>query len=109
MDAQCTQLMEYMHAWAKQHNIQLNRGVYFDKTAMDDIVKSEFCLGTPTTYLNTAEQGMSLLVCRPHTGNETTNIWTKEHAMELAACNPTFTEALLLGKRDPRPPAANYH
>ena len=29
--------------------------------------------------------------------------------MKLTARNHTLTEALLLGKRDPRPPASNYH
>ena len=109
MDAQRTQLMEDMHAWAKRHDVQLIRGVYFDKTTMDDIVKLEFCPGTPTAYLNTAEQGMSLLVCPPRTGNKTADIRTKEHAMKLTARNHTLTEALLLGKRYPRPPSANYH
>ena len=109
VDAQRTQLVEAMQSWAKDQDVQLNRGVYFDKTTMDDIVKLEFCPGTPTAYLNTAEQGMSLLICRPRTGNETADIRSKEHAMQLTARNHTLAEALLLNKRDPRPPAANYH
>jgi hypothetical protein len=76
---------------------------------MDDIVKMEFCPGTPTAYLNTAEQGMSLLICCPRAGNEMANIRSREQAMKLTAQNHTLTEALLLNKRDPRPPASNYH
>jgi hypothetical protein len=95
--------------WAKQNDVHFDLGINFDKTTMDDIIKMEFCLGTPTAYLNTAEQGMSLLICRPRTGNETADIRLKEHAMQLMAKNHTLTEALLLSKRDPRPPAANYH
>jgi hypothetical protein len=76
---------------------------------MDDIVKLEFCPGTPTAYLNAAEQGKSLLICRPRSGNETADIQSKEHAMKLTARNHTLTVALLLNKRDPRPPATNYH
>ena len=109
VDAQRTQLMEDMNTWARQNDVQLNRGVYFDKHTMDDIVKLEFCPGTPTAYWNTAEQGMSLLICRPRSGNETADIRTKEHAIKLTARNHTLTEALLLGKRDPRAPASNYH
>lgn len=104
VDAQRTQLVEEMQSWAKNNDVQLNRGVYFDKTTIDDIVKMEFCPGTPTAYLNTAEQGMSLLICRPRTGNETADIRSKDHAMQLTARNHTLTEALLLNKRDPRPP-----
>jgi hypothetical protein len=109
VDAQRTQLVEEMSKWAKDNDVQINRGVYFDKTTMDDIVKLEFCPGTPTAYLSTAEQGMSLLICRPRTGNETADIRSKEHAMQLTARNHTLTETLLLNKRDPRPPATNYH
>jgi hypothetical protein len=109
VNAQCTQLVEEMQMWTKQNDVQINLGINFDKTTMDDIVKMEFCPGTPTAYLNTAEQGMSLLICRPRTGNETADIRSKEHAMQLTAKNHTLTEALLLSKRDPRPPAAKYH
>lgn len=109
VDAQRAKLVESMQSWAKNHDAQINRGVYFDKSTMDEIVKLEFCPGTPTAYLNTAEQGMSLLICRPRTGNETADIRSKEHAMQLTAQNHTLAEALLLNKRDPRPPAANYH
>lgn len=109
VDAQRTQLVEEMTDWAKKEEVVVNRGIYFDKSTMDDIVKMEFCPGTPTAYLNTAEQGMSLLICRPRTGNETADIRSREQAMKLTARNHTLTEALVLSRRDPRPPAANYH
>jgi hypothetical protein len=65
VDAQRTQLIEEMKRWATANKVQLNGGVYFDKATMDDIVKLDFCPGTPTAYLNTVEQGMSMLICRP--------------------------------------------
>ena len=76
---------------------------------MDEIMKMEFCPGTPTAYLNTAEQGMSVLIYWPRTGNKMANIRSKEQAVKLTAHNHTLTEALLLNKGDPRPPASNYH
>ena len=57
--------MEKMREWARTNDIQINRIVYFDKITMDDIVKMEFCPGTPTAYWATAEQGISILTCRP--------------------------------------------
>jgi hypothetical protein len=98
-----------MKRWATANEVQLNRGVYFDKATMDDIVKLDFCPGMPTAYLNTAEQGMSMLICRPRSGNKTADIRSKEQAAKLAAHNHTLMEALLLGRRDPRPPASTYH
>jgi hypothetical protein len=87
VDAQQTQLMESMREWAKQHDVQINRGLYFDKSTMDDIVRLEFCPGTPTAYLSTAKQGISMLICHPYTGNETANIWSKEQAIHLTSKN----------------------
>ena len=75
---------------------------------MDDITKLEFGPGTPTAFLSTAEQGISILTCRPRVGNETADIRSREHAMQTTRQNHTLAEALLLGKRDPRPPAATF-
>jgi hypothetical protein len=80
VDAQRTKLLQEMRAWARTHDVQINRSLYFDKSTMDDITKLEFCPGTPTAYLSTAEQGISILVCRPRTGNETADIRSREQA-----------------------------
>ena len=89
--------------------MQINRGIYFDKSTMEDIVRMEFCLGMPTAYLFTAEQGISILICCPWVGIETVDIRSKEQAIRATAKNHTLAEALLLGKKDPHPPATNYH
>jgi hypothetical protein len=108
VDAQRTQLLEDMKQWARQNDVQIHRNIYFDKATMDDITKMEFGPGTPTAFLSTAEQGISILTCRPRVGNETADIRTKEHAMQTTRQNHSLAEALLLGKRDPRPPAATF-
>ena len=64
VDAQRTQLLEEMRQWARQNDVQINRSIYFDRATMDDITKMEFGHGMPTTYLMTAEQGISILTCR---------------------------------------------
>lgn len=68
---QWTQLIKGMKAWAWENDIQINRNVSFEKAKMDDNIKMEFCPGTPTAYLATAEQGISILTCCPWSGNET--------------------------------------
>ena len=82
VDAQRTQLQVGMKEWARQHDVQINRGVYFNITTMDEIMRMEFCPGTPTAYLATAEQGISILVCRPRAGNETDDIWSREQTVQ---------------------------
>jgi hypothetical protein len=106
VDAQRTQLMESMQEWAKRHDVQLNRGLYFDKATMEDIVKLEFCPGTPMAYLSTAEQGISILICQTRTGNETADIRSCEQVIQLTSQNHMLVETLLLGKRThaSRPP-----
>jgi hypothetical protein len=101
--------MEEMKQWARSHDVQINRSIYFEKASMDDITKMEFGPGTPTAYLNTAEQGISILTCRPRMGNEAAELRAKEHAVDSTHRNHTLAEALLLGKRDPRPPASTFH
>jgi hypothetical protein len=32
-----------MKGWARQHDVQINQGIYFDKSTMEDIVCMEFC------------------------------------------------------------------
>jgi len=94
------QLLEEMRQWARQNDVQLNRSIYFDKATMDDITKMEFGPGTPTAYLSMAEQGLSILICCPHMGNETADIRSKEQVMLSMQKNHTLLEALLLGKWD---------
>jgi hypothetical protein len=69
----------------------------------------EFCPVTLTAYLSTVDQGIFILICRPRAGNETAVIRSKEQVIRVIAKKNTLAEALLLGNKDPRPPAANYH
>ena len=96
VDTQCTQLLEEMRAWARKNNVHINRSIYFDKALMDDFTKMEFGLGTATAYLNTAEQGVSILVCRPRAGNQIADLRSKEQAMSSTQQNHTLAEARLL-------------
>ena len=63
---------------------------------MDDITKMEFGPGTPTAYLTTVEQGISILICRPRTGNEAADLRVKEHTIQISQKNHTLADILLL-------------
>jgi hypothetical protein len=82
IDAQRTQLLKLIKEWARQHDVQINLGIYLDKSTMEDIVWMEFCPGTPTAYLATAKQGISVLICLLRRGNETAVIQSKEQAIQ---------------------------
>ena len=90
-----------MGQWVSQNEITLTRGIYFDKLTMDEIVKLELNPGAATAFLATAEKGISILIVRPHRGNETADIRLKEHTMQLTEWNHTLTDALGLSRKDP--------
>lgn len=62
--------------------VHINRSLYFDTARMDGMVKVEFLPGIPRAYLSTAEQGISILVCRPH---EMAHIRNKEQTVQVTA------------------------
>ena len=97
-----------MGAWVRENEITITRGLYFEKSKMDEVVKLEFNPVAATAYFATAEKGMSILTVRPHKGNKTADIRSKEHAMRLTEQNYTLTDALGLTRKDPRPPASTY-
>lgn len=108
IDAHRTKLLGEMGTWARENEISITKGVYFEKATMDEMVKLEFNPGAATAYFATAEKGISILTVRPRKGNETADIRSKEQAMRLTEKNYTLTDALGLTRKDPRPPASTY-
>jgi hypothetical protein len=108
VDAHRTKLLECMGQWAREHEISITRGLYFEKSTMDEITKLEFNPGSATAYFATAEKGISILIVRPRKGHETANLRSKEQAMQLTERNYALTDALGLSCKDPRPPASTY-
>jgi hypothetical protein len=51
-----------MGSWARDNEITITRGLYFEKSTMDEIVKLEFNPGAAAAYFATAEKGMSILI-----------------------------------------------
>jgi hypothetical protein len=108
VDAHRAKLLGEMGTWARENDITITRGLYFEKSTMDEIIKLEFNPGAATAYFATAEKGMSILIVRPRKGNETADIRSKEQAMRLTERNYTLSDALGLTRKDPRPPASSY-
>ena len=80
VDAHRTKLHESMAGWARKHDISITRGIYFDKTTMDEITKLEFNPGAASAYFCTADKGMSILIVRSQQG-ETADIRSREQAL----------------------------
>lgn len=108
VDAHRAKLLGEMGTWARENDITITRGLYLEKSTMDEIVKLDFNPGAATAYFATAEKGMSILIVRPRKGNETADIRSKEQAMRLTERNYTLSDALGLTRKDPRPPASSY-
>jgi hypothetical protein len=51
VDAHRSKLMDEMATWVKKNEVTINRGLYFDKAAMGDIVKLDFTPGTAIQHL----------------------------------------------------------
>jgi hypothetical protein len=94
VDAHRTKLLECMCQWAREHEISITRGLYFDKSTMDEITKLDFNPGSATAHFTTAEKGMFILIIRPQTGHETADLRAWEQAMKLTEKNYTLTDAL---------------
>ena len=108
VDAHRTKLLECMGQWARENEIAITRGLYFEKATMDEITKMEFNPGSATAYFPSAEKGISILIVRPRKGQEMAELRSREHAMLQTERNYTLTDALGLSRKDPRPPASTY-
>ncbi len=90
-----------METWSQQNGAELNVGFYFDDTQVKEWTSLQFHPGDIHARASTAEQGISLLVCRPVCGslmeqikdwNETDAIptMTRKSTKLIAKKNPTF-------------------
>ncbi len=99
---------ESMITWARRFNVTINRGVFFSKQAIDNFINLRFNPSGGVVYFQTAEKGMSILLCRSRAGNEREQATAHELAEGASSTNRTLAEALALNKRDPRPPPDTY-
>ena len=102
-------IKESMLSWSRRYNVAINRGIYLTKHEIDDFINLRFNPSGGVAYFNTAEKGMSILLCRSRAGDEREQATAHELAEGASSTNRTLAEALALGKRDPRPPPDTYH
>ena len=98
-----------MHVWARQWGVSINKGIFFSKLALDNIVNLRFNPGGGAAYFETAEKGISILLCQSRTGDEKKK--TRQHKLtkEISTNNRTLSKALTLFRKDgPRAPPDTY-
>lgn len=86
--------------------IEIDHGVFFSKETIDDIVKLRPNPEDGHPMLKTAEKGVSIFACLPHTQVEIESLQMREQAAEDSKANRTLAEALKLSSMDSRQPAA---
>ncbi len=100
-------IKENMEGWARRNHVHIHKGIFFPKQAIEGFVQLRFNPTGGVAYFDTAERGISILSCRPLSGDDRESLCAKELAEEISTKNRSFAEALSLGKHDPRPPADN--
>jgi len=100
-------LKEQMMSWSSATGNSINI-VPQGKTAMDDIASLECAPGGATGNYEFLERGNSPLLCQVLTVAETKEAQERDIANEASAGNRTLSEALSLGKGDPRAPPRTF-
>jgi hypothetical protein len=102
-------LKEGMQAFAKEHNCELDGGVFFEKKTLDDIVDLKFNPGGGTAVLKSAGLGLSILACRPISAAEREHSLQREEALAESKGNRTLEEAFKASTTDVKYPPSTYH
>lgn len=97
-----------MKRWARQHAVNIHKGLLLPKTTIESIRDMHFNPGGGVAYFASAEKGISILACQPTAGESRDLAKAAELAQEISTASRTLAEALDLGKHDPSPPPGNY-
>ena len=92
-------LKRKMEGWAKAKGIAIHKGFHLSKTALDDLVDLKFNPGGAVAVYESAEMGISLLLCLPKNSAEVEQELMQEEADKLSEGTRTKAEALRLQKK----------
>jgi hypothetical protein len=105
-------IQQKMHDWArntKPDQVTIDRGLYIPNPAIKDILALRFNPGGPTADITTADQGLSILICRPLTADGKAALRRKE-LLEATTKRKTLAEAELeLTQSEPTTLPDNYN
>ena len=108
-DSHSAELWKRMTKWARANFVPIDKGVRFSVQSVKEITDLKFTPGDGEALFRSAEKGISMLLCRPKTGEQVEIEKEREQALLDSASNRSYLEALKLQKSDPREPADDYH
>jgi hypothetical protein len=107
-DHRMKNLYRKMAEWSKKTGIDINRGIFFPKDTIDDIVKLRFNPVGISATLTTCKKGISNLLCLPRTAGEIEALKLFEQAVEETRAIRTLKEAERIAGPAKRDPPVNY-
>ncbi len=108
LDTHRLHIKEAMNLWARNNGVTINRGMYLTKPSIEDIVNLCFNPGGSAAYYDTAEKGISILLCRSRPGEDRESARQHKLAEEILSTNRSLSEVISLTKSAPRPPPDTY-
>ena len=109
LDTHKDNLKKKMKDWGERHHVPIDRGLLFLNATMREILALKFNPGNTTAVYSSAEQGMSLLICRTRSGADKDSIRLRELAEELSKHTRTLADAEKMTKHDPRAAPEDYN
>ena len=102
----------YRHELERRHHgIKIDKGLYFDNAPLESIAKLQFNpsgMGVGVAMWETADRGLSILICRPKTLAEVERIREKEAALMTTTNTLLFGEAIKITQGHCKPPQGTY-
>ncbi len=63
-------IKEHMKTWARAQGVTINKGIFFSKQTIEDIMHLQFNPSGGVAYFSTAKKGISILLCHPKVGDD---------------------------------------
>ncbi len=87
-------------SWCRTHNMEQDKSIFLKQQFLDDLVKLRFNPGGRVAQYDSADKGVSMLVCRSLTALEVEQLRGYEEASELTRSTRHLDE---IQKKNPRP------
>jgi hypothetical protein len=97
-----------MSKWSKDTGKDINKAPFFTEQTIKDIVNLSFNLGEVVPTFNSAQRGISILMCRPKSAHKVEAIKDFKEARRATAHTAQFNEVRRRQKAPPNPPPDNY-
>jgi hypothetical protein len=101
-------LFARMKQWAYDCRIQIDTSIYLEQETIKAIVELQFNPGEGVAHLTSASKGLSILVCRAHTTQETERICKQEQALSATEKTRQLEDLLCFCKGTTQAPADDF-